>query len=175
MLKSRVKWGIGLGVAMFGWTMGVHFLGFYTSRIEYASLVDRLALLLPFLAVFGALWQLRRDANGRFPIRAALLSGLVVGAVAAPFTIASLWFYHEFINPEWLELLISFERDRLTALGTPPDEILRQTAQMQQRSAGGNPVVNGFIGSVLICGVMALAQAPVFALGSRRTRDTLHA
>lgn len=50
-MRRTLKWGIILAVSIAVWTAIVHLLGFYTDRIQYADLVDRLAVVLPVVVL----------------------------------------------------------------------------------------------------------------------------
>ena len=61
-LKVGWKWGIIFGLSICFWTIGVHLLGFYTSRVEYAQSADIAATILPVTVLFLAA-ILRRSSN----------------------------------------------------------------------------------------------------------------
>jgi hypothetical protein len=147
-LRIAIKWGVIFALSVILWTAVVHLLGIYTVRIEYADLVDRAAIVLPVVAITLALLEQRRTLNGTLPFGRGVLTGVAVAAVSAPFTVAALWYYHHYVNPQWLSILVTYEKQKLTSAGLPADQIAARMAQLQQAGADKQQILGGLIGTV---------------------------
>ena len=175
-MQSTIKWGLLLALAIILWTAGVHLLGFYTDRIQYASLVDQVVIILPLTILTLALLEERRRIGGRLPIGRGVLLGTGVAAVSAPLTIGALWYYHHYINPEWVTYLTTYEAQKLTAQGLPLDQVAARITQLQQGATDRSQITGGLIGTVLMGVVLSLVIAVVlWGIGRARLGRTVPA
>lgn len=149
MTRHGVKWGIILGVAVVVWTLAIHAMGFYTTRIGAGLIADNVATILPLAAVTFALLEHRRVTGG-LTIREAVVTGLVVGAVSAPITVGFLWIYHHFINPQWVDYLADHARAAGAAAGQSAEDIERRVDLLRRSSTDLSQITGGIIGSVII-------------------------
>jgi len=164
VLRTAAKWGLGLGIATFVWTIVVHLLGFYTHRIAHAATVDRVVIVLPAVFVFAAVLERHRLAEPRLSFVGGVATGTLTGLIAAPVTVAAIAFYHAFINPEWLSILVAHERSLLEAAGASAEAIATRVAQLQQRAEGPRHLVNGVVGGTMMGLVLSLVLTPVVRL-----------
>jgi hypothetical protein len=171
VLFSALRWGCLLAVATFAWTMMVHWLGFYTSRIAYAATVDRLVIILPALFIFVAIRERHHRSDPRLTYFGGVMGGTLTALVAAPLTVAGLAFYHTFINPDWLSILVAHERSLLEASGASTETVAAQLSQLQQRADGPGHAVNGVIGGTLVGLLLSLVLTPVARRGPRQPED----
>ena len=169
-MRIAIKWGVIFALSVIVWTAAVHLLGFYTVRIEYADFVDRAATILPVAAVTFALLEQRRALNGVLPFGRGVLTGVAVAAVSAPFTVAALWYYHHYVNPEWLSILVTYEQQKLTAAGLPADQVATRIARLQQGGADKQQILGGLIGTVVFGLLLSLIIAPTLGLLGRKRK-----
>lgn len=160
-MRSAIKWGLLLALAIILWTAAVHLLGFYTDRIQYAALVDQVVIVLPLTLLTLALLEERRRLGGRLPIARGVLFGTAVAAVSAPLTIGALWYYHHYVNPEWVTYLTTYEAKKMLAQGVPPDQIASRITRLQQGASDRSQVTGGLIGTVLMGVVLSLVISAV--------------
>lgn len=155
-MRIAIKWGVLLALAIILWTLGVHLLGFYTDRIQYAALVDQVVLVLPLAILTLALLEERRRRRATLPVGPGVLLGTAVAAVSAPFTIGALWYYHHHINPEWVSYLTTYEGQKLATEGASLDQVAARITQLQLGATDRNQVVGGLVGTLLVGLVLAL-------------------
>src|SRR5690242_698286 len=149
-MRIAIKWGALLALGIILWTIAVHLLGFYTDKVRYATLVDSIVVILPIVTIALALLEFRRAQGGALPFGRALLVGLGVAVVSAPFTVAFLWYYHHYVNPEWVSYLTAYEQQRLAAQGVAPAEIANAVTRLQQGSTDKAQITGGLIGTLLM-------------------------
>jgi len=155
-MKTGVKWGLILGASVVVWTLVIHGFGFYTTNLAAGQKADVIATILPIAAILLALRERRRLAAGSLSIKESVVTALVVGVVSVPVTAGFLWWYHHYMNPRWLDLLVDYQREKMTAAGAAADEIAR--AEAQQRSSGTDAaqLTGALVGSILVSGVIGL-------------------
>jgi len=154
-MRTDVKWGLILGVAVAVWTLALHLLGFYTTRIGAGLIADNVAIVLPIAAVTLALLE-RRRRTGSLTIGQAVLTGLVVGAVSAPISVGFLWIYHHFVNPQWVDYLVEHALISGTAKGQTPAEIQPAILNLRRGATDVAQITAGFVGSIVVCTLLGL-------------------
>ncbi len=170
MIRIAVKWGVLLAVAIGAWTLALHFLGIYTVHLEFADLLDRVALLLPLVALGLAILEERRAAGGAIGVGRAVGTGSLAAAVSAPLSAMLLLAYHHLINPQWLELLVDHKRQALAEAGVSPEEIAATIVRLQQGGTDGQQIVGGIVGTIVMGVILSVLLAAVVAFHDRRRR-----
>jgi hypothetical protein len=147
--RTGGKWGLVLGVALCLWTLLLHVLGFYTTRLGAGQVADMIVTILPLVAVALALLE-RRRATARLQARDALLTGLALGVVSALISVPFLWWYHTTVNPEWVNLLVQWRTQQMTTAGSSAQEIAAAVESLRRGGTNGAQAAAGVIGSVMI-------------------------
>lgn len=166
-MRIAIKWGAILALGIILWTIAVHLLGFYTDRVRYATLVDTIVIILPIAVTTLALLDLRRGQGGALPFGRALLLGVGVAVVSAPLTVAFLWYYHHYVNPDWVSYLTAYEQQRLAAQGVPADSIAAAVTRLQQGGTDRAQITGGLVGTVLMGLVVSVLVTGVMKLLTR--------
>ncbi|HET7042418.1 MAG TPA: DUF4199 domain-containing protein [Gemmatimonadales bacterium] len=166
--RLALKWGVLLALAIAAWTLVVHLLGIYTTRIQYASGVDIAALIVPIVVLSYALKEFARDEPRPLQLRPAILFGIGVAAVSAPLTVAALWYYHHYVNPDWLTYLAHFEGQKLAAAGGTPEQVGARIAAVRLSGSDRNQIIGGLIGTLLMGAVVSTLIANVIRYRDRR-------
>lgn len=168
--NAAVRWGIVLGVAVATWTMVVHLLGFYTTRVRYAEIVDRTATLLPIACVGAAVLTFDSDSPQRsLKLGRVLVIGAGVGIVSALITVPFLWFYHHAVNPRWLEFLLDNERRRAAELGLSEAAVSERLAALRRGATDRAQIVGGLLGSTVLSTLLATGWLAVALIRRRFT------
>lgn len=162
-MKTGVKWGLILGASVIVWTLIIHALGFYTTNLAAGQKADLIAIVLPVAAILLALLERRRLEGGSLSIKQSVATALVVGLVSVPVTAGFLWWYHHYMNPRWLDLLVDYQREKMTAAGAAADEIARAEAQQRSSGTDSSQLFGALVGSVLISGVIGLIAGLVLS------------
>jgi hypothetical protein len=143
-----------LGGAFCLWTLLLHVLGFYTTRLGAGRVADMIVTILPLAAVALALLE-RRRATARLKAGDALLTGLALGVVSALISVPFLWWYHTTVNPEWLNLLVHWRMQQMTTAGSSAQEIAAAVDSLRRGGTNGAQAVAGVLGSVVISLVLS--------------------
>ena len=155
-MKSAVKWGAILGAAVVVWILVVHSLGFYTTRLEAGQRADLLATVLPILAIVLALRERRTESGSPLSIQASIAAALVVGLVSVPITAGFLWWYHRYMNPQWLDLLVDFQRRKMSEAGASAQAMSQAEASQRASGTDGAQLLGALVGTAIIAPIIGL-------------------
>jgi len=155
-VKVAVKWGVILGVAVIVWTLVIHFLGFYTTNLAAGQKADMAATILPIVCIVMALVERRRQLARGLKMKETLAVAVVAALVSVPITAGFLWYYHHYMNPPWLDLVIAYKNQQMAAAGISGEVI--QLAEQAQRAGSTDKaqVLGALIGTPVISIVIAL-------------------
>jgi hypothetical protein len=159
-MKTAVKWGVILGVGVIVWTLVIHALGFYTTRMDLGQKADVVSLILPVATIVLALLERRRVLARPLSVKESIATGVVVGLVSAPITAAFFWVYHNYMNPDWLEILVRWNRETMQAGGKSAAEIAAVESRLRSSGTDFAQIRGAFIGSTLFSFVVALVASP---------------
>ena len=146
--RIATKWGVILALAVALWTLAVHLFGVYTDRIRFATLVDTLALVLPVTFLWLALREAEAAGRGPLSMGRGIAVGTATAAVSAPLTVLALWYYHHYINPDWVSYLASFEGQKLASAGGTPEQVGARIAQVRLGGTDQRQIIGGLIGTL---------------------------
>ena len=171
--RIGVRWGLILGGSVVLWTLALHMVGFYTVNLGAGQRADVWATALPVLAVLGAFRE-RLKQRDAITFVEAIRIALILGVTSACITVPFLWVYHHYVNPRWLELLMTWTRERMTAAGESPAEVAQAVGRLQAGGSDRAQVISGFLGSIGFVVVLALLATGVLrirgAYSRRRTQ-----
>ena len=167
-MRTEIRWGLILAACLCVWTLLLHVTGVYTTRLQYASTADNIAIVFPLFALTGAMLERRRRQSGALTIREGFVTGLLTMLVSWPLTAAFMLLYHHVIHPEWLQRLMDFERQRLVSSGAADAEVASSMSRLEARSGIAFELGTSLLGT-LILGVVA---SVVIALVLRRRKQS---
>src|SRR6267142_892662 len=116
-MKPQLKYGLILGLAISAYIMTAHLLGFYTTNMQAGAYADIAVTLVPIAILFLAIREKRRH-QGSLTVLQGISIGLLVVLISYPISTAFLWIYHHYINPNWFEYVIAYERDKMAQAGS---------------------------------------------------------
>jgi hypothetical protein len=169
VMRPAIRWGLLLAAGLCLWTLLLHVTGVYSTRLQYASAADSLAIVFPLFALTAAMLERRRRQSDELTFREGFETGCATMMISWPVTAAFMLLYHHVIHPQWLERLIAFERQRLVASGATEAQIAAMGAQFGARAGIGYELKTSFVGT-LILGVVASA---LIALVLRRRKHSV--
>lgn len=166
-MRTAIKWGAILGSAIVVWTLAIHALGFYTTRIAAGQVADAVAIILPVAAIVLALREQKKN-QGSLSFRQALATALVVGLVSLPISAGFLWWYHHYMNPGWLDYIIEYRRSTMSADGATPEAIARMEASQRASGTDRAQLIGAFIGTIVVSLVIGAAAGAVMRTRASR-------
>ena len=165
--RIAVKWGVILGVAICIWTLLIHSLGWYTTNLANGQAADQVAVVLPVAAIYFAIREHARRLGRAPALTEALGTGVLTGAVSIPFSVGFLWIYHHFINPRWNDVLVAYERTRMTEAGASAEDIARRVERLNATATDSAQIIGGILGTLVITVMISLIVFTIFRLTMR--------
>ncbi|MGA9997194.1 MAG: DUF4199 domain-containing protein [Pyrinomonadaceae bacterium] len=167
-MRTEIKFGLILGLGICAYTIIAHLLGFYTTNIRTGKYGDVAITLLPVVTLFLAIRE-KRNLKGSLTLLEGLKTGLLVALISFPISTAFLWIYHHFINPNWLEFILAYERDSMARAGVSAAEIASRLNAQRAGNSDLAQLVGGLIGTIILGLVLSL----IFSLILRRRGETV--
>lgn len=165
--RVSVRWGIILGLGLCVWTLALHALGLYTTRIGAGQIADALAIALPVIAVGLALRE-QRLARGRgLRIAESAATGLGVAVVSTPIIVGFLLWYHHVLNPGWVDYLVNWKTATMAAADAAPAEIAAAVDALRASGTDQAQVVGGVIGGIVLPTIISLVLHLYFRGGPK--------
>ena len=164
MTKIELKFGLSLGAGICIYTLIAHLLGFYTTNIQAGKYGDIVVIALPIVMIFLAIRAIRAR-DGSLTFLKGLKTGLSVALISFPISAGFLWFYHHFVNPGWLESILSYERQWMEASGISAAEIGVRLDQIRSGNSDFAQVIGGLVGTV----VLGLIISAISSVALRRS------
>lgn len=148
-MKTEIKFGLILGLGICAYTTVAHLLGFYTNNIRAGKYGDAVIILLPLVVLFLAIRE-ERNLNASLTLFQGIKTGLLVSLISFPISAAFLWIYHHYINPNWLEFIINYERNSMVRAGISAGEISARLDQLRAGNSDFAQIVGGFVGTLVL-------------------------
>lgn len=154
-MNTEIKFGLILGFGICAYTLLAHLLGFYTTNIQTGKYADIVIMLLPVIVLFLAIRE-KRNRLGSLSLLQGIKTGLLVALISFPISTAGLWIYHHFINPNWLEFILDYERDLMTRSGIGAAEIGAKLDAIRAGNSDFAQIVGGFVGTLILGLILSL-------------------
>jgi hypothetical protein len=156
-VKIGVKWGIILGATICVWTLLLHVLGFYTTRLQLGQYADVIATVFPIAILFLAIRERRDRSPGQtLTIGEGVGTGLVTGLVSVPITAGFLWIYHHYINPRWMDLMAVWKEEQMRVAGRAPEEIHTTIKGMRTGATDSAQLLGALVGTLVLSLALSL-------------------
>ncbi|HKR60083.1 MAG TPA: DUF4199 domain-containing protein [Pyrinomonadaceae bacterium] len=168
-MNTEVKYGLILGLGICLYTVVAHLLGFYTTNIQTGKYGDIVISLLPIVVLFLAIRE-KRSRAGSLTIFQGVKTGLLVALISFPISTAFLWVYHHYINPNWLEFILAYERSTMAQAGKGAVEIATRLDALRAGNSDMAQLVGGLVGTI----ILGLVLSIVFSLILRRKQQPAH-
>ncbi|MHB1049423.1 MAG: DUF4199 domain-containing protein [Bacteroidota bacterium] len=159
--RTEIFYGVVCGAGMCCWVLLEYALGFHTTSLEIGQYSGYGAMVFPVVVIFAAMRERQAAIGTSLP----WVDGISIGFRIALFSaiLLSLFFYiyNTYINPEWIELTVEWQRKKLIIGGATDDEIGRFMDQNRRMNNSFTQVIMGSIGWTGIGVVITLIEIPI--------------
>jgi hypothetical protein len=142
--------------------------GFHSTSLEIGRYSGYVAMIFPIVVIFVAMRERQAAIGSSLP----WVDGISVGFRIAIFSalLLSLFFYvyNTYINPEWIERTVEWQRKKLIMGGATDDEIGRFMDQNRTMNSSLAQIIMGFIGWTGIGVLITLMEIPIVKLLSKK-------
>ena len=119
-MSTELKYSVATAVGVCIWKLAEHFLGFNSTHMEIGQYTRIFFLILPVVMIVLGIREKRDfDYGGTLDFYDGLRTGVMISAVSAAFAAVFFSVYQYYINPEYLNHLIGFEKSRMIGDGIP--------------------------------------------------------
>jgi len=88
-----------------------------------------------------------------------------------PISAGFLWLYHHYINPTWLDLLVSYERQKLANSAVSEARVNETIARLVSSGTDRSQLLGALVGTLIISiGISVVAWAIMRFFGNRRDK-----
>lgn len=153
---------------MSAWVLFEFALGFHTTSIEIGQYSGYFSLIFPLVFIYLALHSRQLHYNNTLPLIEGINTGFRLSFFCAIILTLFFYIYNTYINPEWINATIEWQRKKLILSGATNDEIERFMQQNQTQNNSLGQAIMGFISVVGIGVLITLTEIPILRLLSRK-------
>lgn len=144
-LKRAIKYGIIMGICFCIYTTFMWITKLDTKYLNIGEYFDIAIIILPIIIIFSAIKNERKFSEISIMKRVgiALVIGIISSLIYSPF----LYLYHNYINPEWFNSVLSLAETKLIEINTEPQIIAEKIQIMKENNLSQKAMFK--IGAVL--------------------------
>ena len=107
-LKTEIKWGLILALALFVYELILWSLGFHSEKIDQHAAVTSFGLLPPIACLAAGIIEKRKGVlEDKMTYMQALIAGILIAGMSLPFQALFTWMLLNFISPDYFETAIA--------------------------------------------------------------------
>src|SRR5215831_1483498 len=136
MKAIAIKYAFIVFIIMIVWTLIEHVLGYNTTNHEIGEYTRSVTAFIYWAFVVLAILRVRKQQGYNLTFVQGLKTGAITALVYS--ILATGWFalYAEVINPQYQPTLMAYERGKLEATHTTPEQIADKLKQVEMQSGG---------------------------------------
>ncbi len=167
-MKITTKYGLLCGAGLSIWVLIEFALGFHTVSFEIGQYSGYFSIIIPMILIFSALRDRQEQSEGPLSWSVGIDTGFRIAFISALFLTVFMFIYRSYINPEWIDALLEWQRKKLILGGATDDEIGRFTDSHRTMNSLPFQIVTGFIGSTTVGVIITLIELPILRLFQRK-------
>lgn len=144
-MNDEIRYGMMSGAGLCCWILVEFFLGFHTSILEIGQYSGYFSFLIPVVVIYVALKDQQRRFHGSLPIKVGINTGFQIAILSAFIYSLFLFLYNNYINPNWIDAMIDWQRRNLILSGATDDEIGRFMEQNRRMNGAVSQGIMSFI------------------------------
>ena len=166
-MKPEYRYGLLCGTGLSLWILIEFALGFHTTFLEIGQYSGYFSIIVPIIIIYVALKEQSLRINGRLSVKEGINTGFQIAIYSAALFTLFLYVYNNYINPEWLNSLVEWERKKLLLGGASDDEIERFMDQNRRMNNAVGQGVMSFISTTGIGIFITLIEIPIIRIISK--------
>lgn len=159
--KSDIFYAVVCGTGMCCWVLIEFASGFHTTSIDIGQYSGYGALIFPVVIIFIALRDRQNAVQTALPVADGISVGFRIALLSAVMLSLFYYIYVTYINPDWIQLTVEWQRKKLIIGGATDDEIGRFMDQNRQMNNSLTQVIMGCMGWTGIGVFITLAEIPI--------------
>lgn len=168
-MKPEYQYGLLCGIGLSVWMLIEFALGFHTTSLEIGQYSGYFSIFIPVVIIYAALKEQSSKMNGIVSVKEGMNTGFQIAIYSAVLFTFFLYVYNNYINPEWLNSLVEWQRKKLLLGGASDDEIERFMDQNRRMNNAVGQGVMSFISTTGIGIFVTLIEIPIIRMISKKT------
>ena len=161
-LKRTFKYGIIMGFCFCLYTLFMWLTKLDTKYLNIGEYLDIAIIILPIIIIFIAIKNEIKFSEVNIMRRIGI--GLVVGIISYLIYSPFLYFYHNYINPEWFNSVLSLAETKLIEIKTEPQVIAEKIQKMRENNLTQKAMfrMGAFIPSAVVIPILISLLSIIF-------------
>lgn len=159
--RNTDVYGLLCGVLMSAWVLIEYALGFHTTALDIGQYSGFVTMAVPVVVIFIAVRERQLAARRRITFIEGINVGFRIALLSAFLFTLFIYFYNQYINPDWIERMVEWKRRQLILGGASNDEIARFLEQNRYVNTSIGQAVMEFISSTGIGVFITLIEIPI--------------
>lgn len=170
-MSIEYRYGILCGLALSVWVLIEFALGFHTTSLEIGQYSGYISMIFPIVFIFVALKEQQSRSNGILFMKEGINVGFQIAILSAAIFTLFLHIYNNFINPDWIDMMVEWQRKKLILGGASDDEIERFMEQNRHMNNSFGQNIMSFIGTTGIGVVITVTEIFMIKFLSQRKKS----
>jgi len=167
-MNLEFRYGLLCGAGMSMWVLIEFALGFHTTSLEIGQYSGYFSIFIPVVVIYIALQGQQTALNVALPIKAGINTGFQIAIFSAAIFTLFMFFYNNYINPEWIDAMVGWQRKNLIMSGATDDEIGRFMDQNRRMNNTLGQGIMSFISSTGLGVFVTLVELPIIRFVSSK-------
>jgi len=160
--------GLFTGIAAAAYVLLEFALGFHTARYDIGQYADMAQPVIPLLLLLLGIWK----AAGPTPsFGRRVLTGALITFIGAFLATGFMVWYLKSLNPQYVDVVIAYERDKLLGTGMPDEIVVQNVNEMRLRYGAGARLIWGFFRQLGLGAAATVAVSAYLSRDGRARRD----
>lgn len=161
-LRRAINYGISMGIYFCLYTTFMWLTKLDTKYLKIGEYLDMVIIILPIIVIFLAIKNEIKFSEVTVLKRIGI--GVVIGIISCLMYSPFLYFYHNYINPEWFNAVLRLAETKLIEINTEPQIIAKEIQKLKENNLAQQAMFNAgaIISSVLIMPILISLLSIVF-------------
>ncbi len=166
-MNMELRYGVLCGFGLCCWVLLEFALGFHTTSLEIGQFSGYFSAIIPAVIIYAALKITQNRYSGILPFSAAVNTGFQISIYASAIFSIFLFVYNNYINPDWIQSMIEWQRRSMIIDGATDDEIGRFMEQHRRMNTAAAQGVMSFISMTGLGVVLTLIEIPLIRISAK--------
>lgn len=156
-MKTELKYGLIIALAGIALMIILDLAGFYDERIQHLNAVSWVSYIIPIIGLFFTIKEKRdKDLGGYISYGRCVGTGALTSLVSGIIGAVVQFVYFSFINPNFKEYLMDFQRQQMLENGLPAEQVDAAMGMMQFMLSPVMMTITAFIGAMIGAVIISL-------------------
>lgn len=146
-MRSEYRYGIYCGLGLSGWVLLEYAFGFHTTSLKIGQYSGYFSMIIPAVLIYTALHDRRESQNGILSVKEGINLGFHIAIISAALFTLFMVIYNRYINPDWIDSMVEWQRRELILNGATDDAIGQFMKQNRKMNNPLGQAIVSFIGT----------------------------